>query len=420
MSIPKYKRITCILLISLPLLLSAEEATKSGYENTTPLEGPDGVAAELAADDVKVDSVFRPLGGFFQPWYALKREWNEQYGLQLGFSYNAMYQYADESLTGIDDGAAGRFQAQAMWNLVDRNGKNPGYLSVRVEDRHKLGTEIPASQVGQQFGSVNVTGAGFSEFDWAVTELAWRQTALDGKMKFGFGKISAVSWYNVHPLSGALGGFVNSSIRASGTKPNVGRGLGALTGFHLNPKTVMLAGVHDANAKTSENPFDTIDEGEFYYSVEFRYLPSRFEKRQYDQVRMQLWYVDDTKDGTVDSGYGAALTASYLLDNNVMPFMSAGYSEGSGAFVDLDATLGLSYSFKREHHASRDLLALGVNWANPSDHSKFDQITTEAFYKVQLFQNFAFTPSVQYIHNPSYHPDEVGVWLVGARGRLTF
>jgi hypothetical protein len=400
----------------------ATSSTKSGYKNDGTLEGPDGVASELSQDDIDTGAVFTPpiLDGTIQPWFDLKREWNEKYGLQLGFSYNALYQGASETSTLEDAAAGGRFQGQGMWTLLGRKTKNPGMVSFRVEDRHRLGTDIPPTKLGSQFGSANVTGGGFSDFEFALTELAWRQTILDGKMKFGFGKISAVSWYNTYALSSALTGFQNLALQSSATKPAVGRGLGAVAGFRLGENFALLTGIHDANGVTSGNPFDTIDETNFYYSAELRWFPTTFDRRKWDQVRLQAWYVDESHQGATPSGYGASLAASRLYKDRYMPFLLAGFSDGGASIIKTDVTAGIAFAFNTKHRAARDVLGMSVNWGSPFDNALNEQVTSELFYRFQLFKNLAFTPSVQYIADPSYNATEDSVWLAGIRGRMTF
>ena len=395
---------------------------RSDYKEASGLEGPDGVVSELAQDDIDTGAVFTPpiLDGAFQPWFDLKREWNQKYGFQLGLNYNALYQSASETTTEEDDAAGGRFQIQGMWTFLGRTTKNPGGISFRFEDRHRLGTELPPTQLGRQFGSSTVTGTGFSDFDFSLTELAWRQTVLDGNMRFGFGKIAAASWYNGHALSSALTGFQNSAMRTSGAKPSVGRGIGALTGFRLAESFALLAGIHDANAVTSENPFDTIDEMEFYYSTELRWFPTGFDRRKWDQVRLQLWYVDETDEGVTPSDQGLSITASRFFNNRYMPFLSAGISDGKASTIKSDVTVGIGFAFNTVHRAARDVLAVAVNWSDPSDDEQQEQFTSELFYRFQLYKNLAFTPSAQYIVNPASNPEETEVWVLGIRGRLTF
>ena len=123
----------------------ADVVTKSGYSADTAMEGPTGVEADLAEDDKDRGAVFRPplLDGALKPWFDAKRELNEKLGLKLQFSYQALYQIASETTTGEDEAAGGRAEVQGSWTLLGRNSKNPGTLTFRVEDRHRLGTDIP-------------------------------------------------------------------------------------------------------------------------------------------------------------------------------------------------------------------------------------------------------------------------------------
>ena len=93
--------------------------TKSGYDTGGSLEGGDSVTEDLARDDVAVGSVLRfpRFERFFQPWFDGKRRLNEKYGLKLQFSYQALYQEADQSLTGVEEAAGGP-------------GSVPGYLDL--------------------------------------------------------------------------------------------------------------------------------------------------------------------------------------------------------------------------------------------------------------------------------------------------
>ena len=79
------------------------------------------------------------------------------------------------------------------------------------------------------------------------------------------------------------------------------------------------------------------------------------------------------------------------------------------------ATLGLLH-----YRADRsDLIGVAVNWGNPSDDALDDQYTGELFYRLQLSQNLAITPSVQLLIDPAINPDEDHVWIGGIRIRLT-
>ncbi len=414
-----------ILILPLPVFAQQSDSAAtgmSGYvEKTPPLEGADGVGADLQVDDLDLGALLRipKLKGALDPWWKAKRYLNQKLGLQLQVSYQSLRQWADES-QGEDSAAAGRFELQGMWTLLGRKTENPGLVSFRGEYRDTLGADIPPTQLGRQFGSLGLVGAGFSDFRGALTELAWRQTVLDGRMKFGFGKISATSWYNGHSLSAPKRGYQNSSLHSSNAKPLPGRGIGFVAGFRLGERFAMLAGIHDANARSADNPFDTIDEGEFYQSVEVRWFPTTFERHRWDQVRLQIWHQDERTEAGVPSSQGVTVALSRLFKDRFMPWFLGGISDGDASQMEADLAAGVAFAFNTAHRAARDVLGFGFSWGRPSNSAFRDQYTWELFYRFQLVQHIAITPSVQLIVDPATSTASDDVWVGGLRLRITF
>ena len=418
--------IFCICFISTDVFAQSKSienppATKSGYTLGGSLEDRDSVTGDLAQDDIDVGALFRSkrFEKFFASWFAAKRKLNEDYGLKLQLSYQALYQATNEDVDE-DGAAAGRAEFQGAWTLIGRNSENPGLLSFRIENRHKLGTEIPPTQLGRQFGAAVATGSGFNDFGSALTELAWRQTVLDGQLKFVFGKISGVSWYNAHALASAKTGFQNLALRGSLSKPAPGRGIGGGAAAHLGDRFAAIAGVHDANASTPDNPFDTIDESGFFQSLEFRWFPTTFERSRWDQVRVQVWHQDERDDAGIPSSEGVTFVASRLFNDFWMPFVAGGISDGNASIFEADLIAGVGFGFNTEPRDARDVLGIAVGWGKPADDTLQEQFTSEIFYRFPLVQNFVITPSVQYIVNPSYNLEEDEALVFGLRGRLTF
>ena len=403
-------------------LAAQDSTTQSGYEQSSSLETGDSVTEDLALDDARVGGVlsFPKVEQFFSPWFDAKRRWNEQYGLKLQFSLQTLHQGLSDSVTGIDEAAAYRAQVQGSWTLIGRSTSNPGTLTFRFENRQKLGTEIAPTSLNYQYGGITPSGA-FSDFGHNLSELAWRQTLLDGKFKFVVGKISAISWYNGHALSSGVRGFQNLALQSSLSKPSPGRGIGGGIAFQPSPYFGFVAGIHDANAKTAENPFDSIGEGEFFKSVEFRYFPTGDPARnRYDVVRLQFWHQDELKEKGTPASHGLTFLASRLFDDKWFPFIMGGWSDGDASIMKQDLTAGLGIGFDTKHRAARDVLGMGVSWGDPSNESLQDQYTSEMFYRFTLVENFALTPSVQMVVNPAANPKLERAFTAGIRARITF
>jgi porin len=58
---------------------------------------------------------------------------------------SALYQNASKSLTNEDDAASGALRLFGRWTLLNRDTKDTGTLVFKVENRHRLGTDIPPS-----------------------------------------------------------------------------------------------------------------------------------------------------------------------------------------------------------------------------------------------------------------------------------
>ena len=404
-----------------PATTAGAPPTRSGFGPTLSLEAGDSVTEDLSQDDIDTGAVltFPRFTEFFAPWFDGKRKLNERYGLKLQMSYQALYQ-EDDADVEEDRAAAGRGEIQGTWTVVGRDTKDSGFISFRLENRHTLGADIPPSQLGAQFGAVTSTGTGFSDFGTALTELAWRQSLRNKRLQFVGGKISASSWYNAYALSSPKRGFQNTALQSSVSKPVPGRGIGGGFAIRLGEQYGLVAGIHDANARTPDNPFDTIDESEFFQSVEFRWYPTTFDRGRWDQVRLQLWHQDERVESGIPSGQGFTFAASRLFGDKWLPFVLGGYSDGDASTFKKDLVAGIGVGFNTVHRAARDVLAFALSWGDPSAEAQQDQYTGELFYRFQLVQSLAITPSAQYIVDPAANPEKTEVWVVGLRVRLTF
>ena len=83
--------------------------------------------------------------------------------------------------------------------------------------------------------------------------------------------------------------------------------------------------------------------------------------------------------------------------------------------MNATATVGVIHHFVR----GSDLVGLGLNWGKPSDSSLRNQYTTELFYRIQIAQNLAITPSIQLLINPELNPEKGTLWVGGIRARFT-
>ncbi len=413
--------VTAAALVLMQAGSGAMAQSQSGYGPSPSLEGGDSVVEDIHEDDINVGAVIRLPRRPLKPWFDMKKRWNEKYGLKLNFSIQTLRQKSDNT-TGLNEAAAGRVELNGSWTLVGRGTKNAGRLTFRLENRSSMGTAIPPSKLGNQFGSGTLVGTGFSDYSSAnLSELAWRQSLMDGNLRFVFGKISAVGWYGGHALSSPKRGFQNTALEASNTRAFPGRGLGLGVGYQFSPKLVGLLGIHDANAKTTQSPFDTIGQMEFLTSLEMRWYLTTPERARWDKLAINVWHQDKRVQAGVPQSSGVNLVASKLMFNDmVLPIFFAGVSDGNASLFKQDVGIGVGIGLDATASKARSVLGLGLAWGDPSNGAYQEQITGEVFFRFQLLDNFAITPSIQVIRNPIANPLQTTVTVVGLRARATF
>jgi porin len=84
----------------------------------------------------------------------------------------------------------------------------------------------------------------------------------------------------------------------------------------------------------------------------------------------------------------------------------------------------LAVGFGYQPKGRQDLLEVGLHWSRPNE-STFgldldDQFTGEVFYRLQVVDKFALTPSVQILGNPALNPDDDFIAIFGLRARVVF
>ena len=100
-----------------------------------------------------------------------------------------------------------------------------------------------------------------------------------------------------------------------------------------------------------------------------------------------------------------------------MPFVRAGWADEGVALMEKSVSAGIGFRPPWE----RDLLGVALNWGDPADNfgpGLDDQYTLEAFYRLQLSDELAITPTVQLLRDPALNPNEDTIWLFGLRARI--
>ena len=385
----------------------------------TGFQGPSSVEGELSEDaSIRQSSTPEALGTpvesrLFAPWFAFKDRLNEATGLQAGFDYTAFIQH-DSDAPGEDQAAGGIFRAFGTWTLFNREGTS-GALIYKFENRHRLGTELSPIAFGFASGSAVPTGVPFSDFNWGVTNLYWRQSFRNGRFNIIAGKIDATDYLDVYALVNPWTSFQNLAFSTSPAIAAPDQGLGVAAGIALSENVYVVAGLNDANGNARNAGFETFfDQQEYFKSVEIG-LVSSFERRYLDNMHVTYWHTDERPTKGVPESWGVAFSATTFIHDKWLPFIRAGYAEGGASLYQKSIAGGLGYRFE-----NTDVFGVGVGWGQPFGDDPRAQVSAEMFYRWQMTDVLAVTPNLQILLEPSNDPTRDTITLLGVRARAAF
>ena len=396
---------------------------KAGYEDNPKIGGPSSVSAQLEEDDTVKEPafVFPQADNFFAPWFEWKKMLNDDTQIQLGTDFSFLYQGASDRLpNGADNAASGVFRLFGKWVAIGHGTKNTGSVFVRVEYRDKLGTDIPPSKLGGIFddpgiGYQGITGTLFTDVGAVITDLNWQQSFNEGDSGVILGRYDPNDYMNIGGFVNPWTTFSNAAILVDNSiaLPDASWGIagGSWLGGH---QWHVLAAANDANGLHADNSFFE-DGSEFFKFIELGWTPGRAD-RYFKKVSLTYWHVDERVNAGITQGDGFAFTTNWTFDRKWMIFLRGGKGDGAEAnrLLEKNMTAGFIMRFYKS-----DLLGFGYNIGEPTGLVTTNQQVSELFYRWQLSQGIAITPSVQLLIDPANNPFEDRIWVAGIRARLT-
>lgn len=402
---------------------AVDEGVTADYPSLFHFGGPTSVGAQVKADHEARMTPYH-FEGFthsFQPYYDFKARIQKDHGLTFGADYNALYQAASDSL-GTNHAAGGVVRLYGTWTLLGRGSPDTGALTFKVENRHRLGTDISPQDLAGEIGYAGLTATPFSDAGSLLTNLYWHQSFKQNRVAFLAGIVDVTDYVDVYGFVNPWTDFINLAFSTNPTMPAPDQGLGAAVRWSFTDDFYVLAGLADANGDPGD-PKDSIDsffgDHEYFKHIELGWIGS-WQNRFTDNIHFTAWQVDERKAAQVDEGWGLAFSFSRKLDDHWLPFLRAGYSDGGGALLDRSVSAGLGY-FRQ---GRSDVLGIGMDWGRPAEETfgagLDDQYTAEVFYRMQLTTHITITPDIQLLVNPALASDQDRIWVAGLRARLAF
>jgi porin len=390
--------------------------SKIGYTESVPaFGGPTSPQGEIEDSDRELDPAFRfpAADKFYRSWLDWKKRQSTDHGIKLSAHYSTMFQALSDSISGGEDKAsAGVFRGTLQWTLFGRGTPDTGSLNIMLDHRHAIRDVAPADLAGEA-GYIGITSLFYGDTGFMVINLNWQQAFNDGQTGLLVGRYDPNDYMNVLGYVNPWSIFSNldSSLDTSAALPDSSWGIGA--GHWINDQLYVLGGINDANGFGTDNLEFFEGGSEFFKYAHLGWSPAKSD-RYFKNVHIFTWHVDERVDVGLESAHGVALAANWTFNDRWMPFARVGVSTGSAPIYNDRLTFGLIRKFMYRS----DLIGFSATWGSPPDSSLDNQKTFEAFWRFQLSQGLAITPSIQLLKDPALNPDEDTIWVYGIRARF--
>ena len=351
-----------------------------------------------------------------RPWYDWKASLFDRYGFQFTLAYSALAHFSTETRTGRQDKAAGGvLDFGGTWAILNRDGEWQGMLGFRIADQHRLGTSVAPAAFGDEIGSAWGTSLAFDDVSLNVVEGWWEQRMGRGAA-VRFGKFDASGLIDAPALGNPFEHFMSHPFNVNSAIPFPAEGIAAIGEFEIFEKVGVLLAVIDSNGNGKDWDFDSFfNVREHLKTLEVGWSPDlSFGPGEY---YITYWNSDERVQAQVPEGEGYTLYAEQRF-GDVMPFVRYGHSSGGAAALkNMVATgVGFYHAFGKQS----DGIGVGLSWGEPFGDQARDQHGVEIYYRIQLTNEMAITPDVQYIGNPANNPDVDSLFVFSLRIRAAF
>ncbi len=129
-------------------------------------------------------------------------------------------------------------------------------------------------------------------------------------------------------------------------------------------------------------------------------------------MHVNLWHQDARADEGTEDTWGVTFSAAKVFDGRFRwsPYFRAGYAEGDGGgLVRFLIAGGVGAEVR-----GSDVVGVATSWSGPIDSTLRNQVTSEAFYRLQLTENIQASPVVHFTINPSQTLETVVLWVIAA------
>ena len=389
--------------------------------------GPDAPPNRIESDSIATDTLLQLDA--LQSWYEWKDTLRTEHGLSFGLEYNATYLRTSDRLPGTDkDAAGGIFRFSGVWEAFAQGSSHPGSIVFLVERTDEFTDTGPSSLLGESIGYIGISNLPYNDDGWRLNTLYWDQKFDDGKYEVVGGYLDISDYVDVFPLVSPWTDFFNyaHSIGVGALDLTYDASLGFAGATWLTNNVYALAGFVDQNADGTDplDGFDTFfNDREYFKHFEIGWTGASQEAYYLNNVHLTLWHSDKREELGIKNGWGGVLSFNHTIGDKWLGFARTGWAEDGGSLLERSVSIGGGYTpGGMEMLGSGNQLGLALNWGRPNDtlfgQGVDDQYATEIYYRWQLADEIAITPSLQFLIDPALNPDDDTSWVFGLRARV--
>lgn len=405
------------------LLAFTSLPTTAAAEYPDLQHGTMGVVGDLKDDAAAHDSFLR-RPSMLQPWFEWKSNLRREQGFSIGGGWGVLWQKYSDSNINQSSSVGSKFGLNLSYDLINRNRPDALSFDMAIEDRRPLGFGLAPLQASLGTGSIVPTAATWGDFSLGITQAYVRQSLDDNRFQYTVGKVFAPNFIDAYPFFDDNRQFLNLAFS---TNPSINaptRGFGAVAAWFPGKSGLyVMPGMFTTNSSdTGSTIEDFFTKNEHFYMLEvgisgLAQKGTPIQARgpsDTNNVHLTGWYRNANENGS-PRAYGVAFNANQMLNDSIMGFVRAGWSDGWS--IDRAVSVGLGW---RPPSTSSDLLGVGVGWQRPTIPGARSQYVSEVFYRFQVTPNFAITPDVQLIIDPVRNTTTDTLWVYGLRARVSF
>ncbi|MFO1478053.1 MAG: carbohydrate porin [Verrucomicrobiota bacterium] len=339
---------------------------------------------------------------------------------EAGLRYGLYQSFTLVSLSGAAQGASALQYYTATWvgkwavTQVPDAGR-AGWVSTEINVQQGLSVASRSQTVQENAGSVvNPQATVFGPNGIWISELAWQQSFLDGKLVVVAGEVDQSNYLDANAYANnSQGQFLNSAFVNSGVLPLPFNNLGLNLQYQPSEWGYVMLGTGALNVGPGSSPFDHLGFRNWAWLLEAGWTPSDLAGLGPGAYRLQPFVA--TVEGTTQGGLG--LNCQQQLGTN-SPFAWFGRFGFGGTWITADgasvqSATGLVVQGPLAAAGwvpklSNDFLGAAFVWTRPSKafgpayHS--NEYGFEGTYALQLTPLVSVQPDLQVLWNPAANP----------------